>query len=91
MYYSEGNGCLFSMIIGIVIMTVLSLFASLLFTPVGITLVIIAIGYHYYKKSRIESNKDINIEVENNNFDTKKATDEELSREAEDVDFKVID
>ncbi len=100
MYYSRNGGCLFLVIGAFIFMFFLSAITSLLFTPVGMGIALILGGYYLYKKNRLEKKVededevevDINIKRETSDEnETSPLEDDEFSREAEDVDYKIIE
>jgi len=101
MYYSRNGGCLFALIVFMLVFFVFSFFTRLLFTPAGMTIAVGLVGYSYFtNKSRknIESDDpevEVEVEMENkrdfNNNESEKIVDDEFSRDAEDVEFKNVD
>jgi phosphotransferase system glucose/maltose/N-acetylglucosamine-specific IIC component len=98
MYYSRNGGCLFLIIGAFIFMFFLSAITSLLFTPVGMGIALILGGYYLFRKNRLDNNSEDEVEVEINikneastNEETSPLEDDEFSREAEDVDYKIIE
>jgi len=99
MYYSRNGGCLFALIIFMLVFFVFSFFTRLLFTPVGMTIAVVLVGYSYFtNKSRKNlQNDDPEVEVEMGNRrdfnrnESEEIIDDEFSRDAEDVEFKNVD
>jgi len=99
MYYSRNGGCLFALIIFMLVFFVFSFFTRLLFTPVGMTIAVVLVGYSYLtnksRKSIQDDDPEVEVEMENNReFNRNKSEeidDDEFSRDAEDVVFKNID
>jgi predicted membrane protein len=96
MYYSRNGGCLFLIIGAFVFMFFLSAITSLLFTPVGMGIALMLGGYYLYKKNRLEKKSEDEVEINikkeaSTNEETSPLEDDEFSREAEDVDYKIIE
>jgi len=100
MYYSKNGSCLFLIIGAFIFMFFLSAITSLLFTPVGMGIALILVGYYLYNKNKSDKKFKDEVEVEfnfkNNNKEsspeeTSPLEDDEFSREAEDVDYKNIE
>lgn len=98
MYYSRNGGCLFLIIGTFIFMFFLSALTSLLFTPVGMGITALLIGYYIFNKKRVEKKEKDEVEVEikvkedePSPQETSPIEDDEFSREAEDVDYKIIE
>ncbi|MDM8533678.1 hypothetical protein QUF55_03140 [Clostridiaceae bacterium HSG29] len=99
MYYSRNGGCLFALIVFMLVFFVFSFFTRLLFTPVGMTIALVLVGYSYFtnksRKSVQNDNSEPEVEMENkrdfNRNESEEITDDEFSRDAEDIEFKNID
>jgi len=98
MYYSRNGGCLFLIIGAFVFMFFLSAITSLLFTPVGMGIALILGGYYLFRKNKLEKKSEDEVEVEINikkeaskDEEASPLEDDEFSREAEDVDYKIIE
>lgn len=101
--YTDGTGCFVLLFIFIFIMIVLGTLSRLLFaTPLGIILLIV-LGVWYYSKDRKkgtprgQNNYESSTERENRSTyegqesPSRKKVDEDLSRDAIDVEYKEID
>lgn len=93
MYYSRNGGCLFISVILILIILMFGFFTRLLFTPAGLTIALLFVGYYFItSKSRLTVNTDDEVEIKNSDaFNESGLNDEEFNREAEDISFKEID
>lgn len=95
-FYRRNTG-IFSIIIAVVvILVVLSFVTSILFSPIGLMLIVGGIGYHYYKKwkMQLKEDKKSEVEIHDDRMDSKideNPFEESFSREAEDIDYKNID
>ncbi len=99
MYYSRNGGCLFALIIFMLVFFVFSFFTRLLFTPVGMTIAVVLVGYSYFtnksRKNLQNDDPEVEVEMENrrdfNRNESEEIIDDEFSRDAEDVEFKNVD
>jgi|LGVE01.1.fsa_nt_gb hypothetical protein len=92
MYYSKNGGCLLISIILILIILVLGFFTRLLFTPAGLTIALLLVGYYFITNKSKPTVNDEEVEIKNNDaFNESGLNDEEFNRDAEDVNFTKID